>query len=181
MDILLQKREKMTKKALKVAITHHYLLSLGGSERVIEALAQIYPQADFFVLFAEEEFIPEKLKGRHITTSSLDRIPGARRIYRHLLPLYPLAVESLDLSGYDLILSADGAATQSDAMVGAHSLRADLAIHADVGFRSSTANRWLHGQFALRLRPNLEILSASQHRHLSTSGHGERLCRIEAR
>jgi len=102
----------MTKKALKVAITHHYLLSLGGSERVIEALAQIYPQADFFVLFAEEEFIPEKLKGRHITTSSLDRIPGARRIYRHLLPLYPLAVESLDLSGYDLILSADGAATK---------------------------------------------------------------------
>jgi len=97
---------------LKVAITYHYSLSFGGSERVIEALAEIYPEADFFALFAKEEFIPEKLKSRRITTSVLDRIPGAKRIYRHLLPFYPLAVESLDLSGYNLILSADGAATK---------------------------------------------------------------------
>jgi len=102
----------MTRKTPRVAITYHYSLSFGGSERVLEALADIYPEADFFALFAREEFIPEKLKARRITTSPLDRIPGAKRIYRQLLPLYPLAVESLDLSGYDLVLSADGAATK---------------------------------------------------------------------
>jgi glycosyltransferase involved in cell wall biosynthesis len=100
------------KKELRVAVTYHYSLSFGGSERVLEVLAEMYPQADFFTLMADREFLPEKLKGRKITTSFLDRIPGRRRLYRHLLPLYPLAVESLNLSGYDLVISADGAATK---------------------------------------------------------------------
>lgn len=102
----------MHKQINRIAITYHYSLSFGGSERVLEALADIYPDADFFALFAKEEFIPDRLKGRRITTSFLDRLPGGKRIYRQLLPLYPLAVESLDLSGYDLIISADGAATK---------------------------------------------------------------------
>jgi glycosyltransferase involved in cell wall biosynthesis len=72
----------------------------------------MYPEADFFTLFVDPEFLPEALRGRKITTSFLDRIPGAKRIHRHLLPLYPLAVECLDLSGYDLVISADGAATK---------------------------------------------------------------------
>jgi glycosyltransferase involved in cell wall biosynthesis len=96
----------------RVAITYHYSLSFGGSERVLEALADIYPQADFFSLLVDEQFIPEKLKGRKVTTSFLDRLPLSKKVYRHLLPLYPLAVECLDLSGYDLVISADGAATK---------------------------------------------------------------------
>jgi glycosyltransferase involved in cell wall biosynthesis len=95
-----------------VAITYHYSLSLGGSERVLEILAAMYPQADFFTLLVDPAVLPEALRGRKITTSFLDRIPGGKRIYRHLLPLYPMAVESLDLSGYDLVISADGAATK---------------------------------------------------------------------
>jgi glycosyltransferase involved in cell wall biosynthesis len=97
---------------VRVAITYHYSLSFGGSERVLEVLAEMYPNADFFALFVDERYLPEKLKGRTITTSFLDRIPGARRVHRQLLPLYPLAVEGLDLSGYDLVISADGAATK---------------------------------------------------------------------
>jgi glycosyltransferase involved in cell wall biosynthesis len=97
---------------VRVAITYHYSLSFGGSERVLEVLAEMYPDADFFALFVDDRFIPESLKGRNITTSFLDRIPGAKRVYRHLLPLYPLAVECLKLSGYDLVISADGAATK---------------------------------------------------------------------
>jgi glycosyltransferase involved in cell wall biosynthesis len=99
-------------RSLRVAITYHYSLSFGGSERVLEALAVMYPKADFFALLADKNCLPEKLKGRNITTSFLDRLPGARRFYRELLPLYPLAVECLDLSGYDLVISADGAATK---------------------------------------------------------------------
>jgi glycosyltransferase involved in cell wall biosynthesis len=99
-------------KGIQVAITYHYSLSFGGSERVLETLAEMYPQADFFALIVDRKFIPEKLRGRKITTSFLDQIPGAKRVYRYLLPLYPLAVECLDLSGYDLVISADGAATK---------------------------------------------------------------------
>ncbi len=97
---------------MRVAITYHYSLSFGGSERVLEELAKMYPQAEFFALFVDPEFVPKALRGRKITTSFLDRIPGGKRIYRGLLPLYPLAVECLDLSGYDLVISADGAATK---------------------------------------------------------------------
>ncbi|AXC14924.1 Glycosyltransferase [Acidisarcina polymorpha] len=79
---------------------------------MLEVLAEMYPQADFFALFVRKECLPAKLKNRKITTSFLDRIPGAKRMYRHLLPLYPFAVECLDLSGYDLVISADGAATK---------------------------------------------------------------------
>ena len=87
-------------------------MSFGGSERVLEVLAGMYPEADFFALFVDPAFLPEPLRGRKINTSFLDRIPGGKRIYRQLLPLYPLAVECLDLSGYDLVISADGAATK---------------------------------------------------------------------
>ncbi len=97
---------------IRIAITYHYSLSFGGSERVLEVLAGMYPQADFFALFVDPAFLPEALRGRKINTSFLNRIPGAKRIYRQLLPLYPLAVECLDLSGYDLVISADGAATK---------------------------------------------------------------------
>jgi glycosyltransferase involved in cell wall biosynthesis len=79
---------------------------------VLEVLAKMFPQADFFALFADPAFVPEALRGRKITTSFLDRIPGGKRVYRQLLPFYPLAVEGLDLSGYDLVISADGAATK---------------------------------------------------------------------
>jgi glycosyltransferase involved in cell wall biosynthesis len=96
----------------RVAITYHYSLSFGGSERVLEELAKMYPEAEFFALFVDPAFLPDSLRGRKITTSFLDRIPGGRRIHRQLLPLYPLAVECLDLSGYDLVVSADGAATK---------------------------------------------------------------------
>lgn len=97
---------------MRVAITYHYSLSFGGSERVLETVAGMYPEADFFCLFVDQRFVPATMQARKITTSFLDRIPGARRFYRHLLPLYPLAVECLDLSGYDLVISADGAATK---------------------------------------------------------------------
>ncbi len=105
-------REVRPESQIRVAITYHYSLSFGGSERVLEVLAGMYPDADFFALFVDPAFLPEALRERRITTSFLDRIPGGKRIYRQLLPLYPLAVECLDLSGYDLVISADGAATK---------------------------------------------------------------------
>lgn len=92
---------------MRVAIVHHWYVSRGGGERVAEALAALYPQADLFALVAVPGQVPSSLAGRRITTSFLDKLPLARSLYRHMLPAYPLAVEQLDLRGYDLVLSSD--------------------------------------------------------------------------
>lgn len=67
----------------------------------------MFPEADIFTLVASDEHIPRPLHDRNITQSFLNRLPFSNRIYRHLLPLYPMAVEHLDLRGYDLVLSSD--------------------------------------------------------------------------
>jgi glycosyltransferase involved in cell wall biosynthesis len=74
---------------------------------VAEALARMYPAADIFALIADPQKIPLEIRHHSLHTSFLDRLPFASRIYRQLLPLYPLAVEQLDLSEYDLILTSD--------------------------------------------------------------------------
>jgi glycosyltransferase involved in cell wall biosynthesis len=92
---------------MRVAIVHHWFISLGGGERVVESIASIFPTADVFTLFLDKEKLPAGLGKHKITTSFLDKIPAARRAHRYFLPLYPLAVEMLDLSGYDLVITSD--------------------------------------------------------------------------
>ena len=92
---------------MRVAIVHHWFVSQGGGERVAEVLASMYPGADLFTLVADRDNLPASLRHRSLRTSFLNRAPNASRVYRHLLPLYPLAVEQLDLSGYNLVLSSD--------------------------------------------------------------------------
>jgi glycosyltransferase involved in cell wall biosynthesis len=92
---------------MRVAIVHYWFLVLGGGERVVETLGDMFPQADIFVLFADPESIPESLRSHKITTSILNRSKLARRFSRQLFPLYPAAIELLDLSGYDLIITSD--------------------------------------------------------------------------
>jgi glycosyltransferase involved in cell wall biosynthesis len=92
---------------MKVAIVHDWLVTYAGAERVLEQMLVVYPEADVFSLFdtvpaAERGF----LGGRAVRTSFLQRLPGVRRRYRSFLPLMPLAIEQLDLSGYDLVLSS---------------------------------------------------------------------------
>jgi glycosyltransferase involved in cell wall biosynthesis len=92
---------------LRVAIVHYWFMGYGGGERVVAALAEMFPQADLFALVADPEKLPPDLRARRLTTSFLQKIPGSKRWYRHLLPLQPIALEQLDLSGYDLILSSE--------------------------------------------------------------------------
>jgi glycosyltransferase involved in cell wall biosynthesis len=91
----------------RVALVHHWFVSFAGGERVVETMASMFPSADIFTLFLDEETLSPALRGRKITSSFLDRIPGARKVHRHCLPLYPLAIEMLDLSGYDLVITSD--------------------------------------------------------------------------
>ena len=74
---------------------------------MVEALAEMFPQADLFCLFAEPATMTPRLRSHRLTTSFLQRIPGGRRWYKQLLPLHPLANEQLDVSKYDLILSSE--------------------------------------------------------------------------
>ncbi|MHB1022604.1 MAG: glycosyltransferase [Acidobacteriaceae bacterium] len=106
---------------MRVALVHHWFVGQAGGERVAEVIGEIFPSADVFTLVATPEGIPRGLAGRKITTSLLQRIPGATSYHRHLLPLYPYAVEQLDLTPYDLILSSDsgpvkGVLTRQDAV-----------------------------------------------------------------
>jgi len=92
---------------VKVALVHDWLTGLRGGERVLEQLCLLYPEADIFTLLHVEGSCGEIIERHRIVTSFLDRLP--RRGYRHYLPLYPLAIESFDLSAYDLVISTSHA------------------------------------------------------------------------
>ena len=92
---------------MKIAIVHPWYLANGGAEQTVNILAEAYPTADFFTLFYTEKDLPSKIRGRKITAHKWNWLPGKFRYYRHLLPLYPLLFESLDLRGYDLVISSD--------------------------------------------------------------------------
>ncbi len=95
---------------MRIAIVHDWLVTYAGAERVLEQMLAVYPNADVFSLI---DFVPAAergfLGGRAVHTSFLQRIPGVARRYRSFLPLMPLAIEQLDLSKYDLVLSSSHA------------------------------------------------------------------------
>ncbi|MBT9332346.1 glycosyltransferase [Paracidobacterium acidisoli] len=92
---------------MRVAVVHHWFVSQGSGEKVAEALARMYPDADLFSLIVDPKYLPADLHKRTLHTSALNKLPFARRFHRHLLPFYPIAVEQLDLREYDLILTSD--------------------------------------------------------------------------
>lgn len=92
---------------LRVAIVHDFLYTYAGAERVLEQIVSLFPHADLFSLF---DFLPENQRhfilNKPVTTSFLQRLPMARKKHRAFLPLMPLAIEQLDVSQYDLVLSS---------------------------------------------------------------------------
>ena len=96
--------------APRVAIVHDWLVTYAGAERVLEQIIACFPEAD---LFAVVDFVDEKerafLHGKPVTTSFIQRLPLARKKYRAWLPLMPLAIEQLDVSAYDVVISSSHA------------------------------------------------------------------------
>lgn len=90
----------------KVALVHDYLIQDGGAERVLAALQEMYPEAPTFVLIHDPSKIHKQFRGRTIKTSFLNRWPLAHRAYQWYLPLMPMAIEHLDLRGFDLVISS---------------------------------------------------------------------------
>ena len=78
-----------------------------GGEKVVEALAEVFPQADLFSLVANKDVLAPVLQSKNLQTSFLQRVPGARKFHRHFLFLQAIALEQFDLSGYDLVISSE--------------------------------------------------------------------------
>ena len=89
---------------MRVAIVHYWLLGMRGGEKVVEALCEMFPEADIFTLFYDPEAVSPLLRSHRVTASYLNPL---RRFHRKLLPLMPSALESFDLRGYDLVISSE--------------------------------------------------------------------------
>lgn len=96
---------------MKIAIIHDWLVTNAGAEKVLRQILECYPNADIFSLvdFLSDKERDEVLKGKSAKTSFIQKLPFARKHFRNYLPLFPLAMESFDLSGYDLIISSSWA------------------------------------------------------------------------
>lgn len=91
---------------MKIAIVHEWLSTLGGSERILVEALNLYPQADVFALtHFPKNLINTPLENIKVKTSWLQKIPKVENLYRKLLPIMPLAIESLDVRKYDLVIS----------------------------------------------------------------------------
>ena len=88
---------------------HDFLVSVRGADRVFLEICDIYPDADIFTPIYDEKGTDHRLAHRQVYTSYLQRLRPSARTFRSLLPLYPAAVESLDLTGYDLVISSSSA------------------------------------------------------------------------
>ncbi len=93
----------------RVALIHDFLLDVRGAERTFSALADMYPQADLFTAIYDPRGTEGRFAHRTVNTSFLQRLRPTARSFRPLLPFYPYAMESLDLSGYDLVVSSSSA------------------------------------------------------------------------
>jgi len=93
----------------RVALVHDFLLDLRGAERVFAVMCEMWPEADVFTAVYDERGTEGRFAHRPIRTSFLQWLRPTARSFRALLPLYPRAMEALDLSGYDLVVSSSSA------------------------------------------------------------------------
>src|ERR1700679_4213624 len=89
---------------MKVALVHYWLLGSRGGEKVLEAICRIFPDADIFTLFYDPDAVSPLIRSKKVTASFLN---PAKKFYRSMLPLMPLALEGFDLRPYDLVISSE--------------------------------------------------------------------------
>ncbi len=96
-------------RGLRIALVHDWLVTLGGSDRVLLALHQLFPAAPVYVSLHDRQRLPEAFQHLDLRTSWLQRLPGTVTHHRFLVPLMPLVFRSLDLRGYEVVLSSSHA------------------------------------------------------------------------
>lgn len=106
---------------MRVAVVHYWLVGMRGGEKVLEAILDLFPQADIFTHVYAPAAVSPAIRRRTVRTSFIQKLPFAVRAYQTYLPLMPLALEQLDLRGYDLVISSEsgpakGVLTGADAL-----------------------------------------------------------------
>ena len=96
-------------RSARVALVHDFLLDLRGAERVFLALCELWPDAPIFTPVYDEHGTEGRFAGRDVHTSFLQKTRPNARTFRALLPFYPAAIESFDLSGFDVVVSSSSA------------------------------------------------------------------------
>jgi glycosyltransferase involved in cell wall biosynthesis len=94
---------------MKVAIVHDYLNQMGGAERVLMAFHEIFPDAPIYTSIYDPKRVDPAFQKMDIRTSFMQKLPLVTRHHQPYLPLYPFAIEALDMRGYDLVLSSSSA------------------------------------------------------------------------
>jgi len=102
----MKKRQGESPNKMKIALVHDWLVNLSGAERVLSELHKIFPEAPIYILFGDKKFVREYLPDAYVQPSFLQLIPGITKLYRKFLFLMPIAIESFDLSGYDVVISS---------------------------------------------------------------------------
>jgi glycosyltransferase involved in cell wall biosynthesis len=98
---------------MRVALVHDWLTGMRGGEKALEVLCDAFPDADVLTLVHVPGSVSPAISRHRIRTSVLQHVPAIGRVYRELLPLFPVAIELLDLDGYDLIVSTSHCAAKA--------------------------------------------------------------------
>jgi glycosyltransferase involved in cell wall biosynthesis len=127
---------------LKIAIAHEWFVTYAGSERVVEQILNVFPHAD---LFAVVDFLDDSQRGfiqnKKVTTTFIQNLPFAKTKFRQYLPLMPLAIEQLDLSAYDLIISSSHAVAKG-VLTAPHQLHISY-VHSPIRYAWDLQHQYL--------------------------------------
>ncbi len=152
----------------RIAVVHDWLLDYAGSERVLAEILRCFPQADLFALVDHMRDVDRiALGGKHAATTFLQAMPGLVSHLRYYLPLMPFAIEQLDVTGYDLVISsshavAKGVTVSPDALHISY-VHSPMRYAWDLQFVYLHEER-LHGLRGLALRWLLHRLRLWDHR-----------------
>ncbi|GAB5455368.1 MAG: glycosyltransferase [Henriciella sp.] len=92
---------------MRVALVHYWLTNMRGGERVLEAFCEMFPQADIYTHVVDRSKLSDTLNRHQIKTTFVSKLPFAKSQYQKYLPFMPRALEELDLTEYDLVISSE--------------------------------------------------------------------------
>lgn len=151
---------------MKIAIVCDWLVTLGGAEQVLSQLINCYPEADIFTVvdFFDDDTRATILKNKKTTTTHIQKFPFAKKLYRNYLPWMPLAIEQLDVSSYDLVISSSHAVAKG-ILTGPDQLHISY-VHSPIRYawdmqhqylKESGLDKGIKGYFAKRILHNIRI------------------------
>jgi glycosyltransferase involved in cell wall biosynthesis len=92
---------------MKIAIVHHWLVNMRGGEKMLEALLELFPDADLYTHVYDPAAMSPLINSHRVFTSSINKLPLAKKMYQKYMPLMPAALQEFNLQGYDLVISSE--------------------------------------------------------------------------